>query len=164
MAQGNPSTEAKRGLAGWLELRVGQGEQNKDSACFIPACTAWISSSVHQPLRANGEGCFQKHLLEQNVTGACNPFPAACWLARGAPSIPKPCLRQPAVMSLLSPQKPGVKRERCGVLLLFNQRYGCTELPEVFPCSRLALMVQILAAGFIGSSHPVAMTAILLLP
>lgn len=157
MGRGSPSAKAKHRLAGCLELWVHQSEPDKDSTCFISVCATGICGSVNKPLPANREGCFQKHLVEQNVTGRAVLF--LDWLARGAPSAPS----LPTAVTRLR-RGPGFGREQRGALLLLSQRYGCPELTEVFPSSRSAPTVQILAAEFMGSSHPVATRAVLLLP
>jgi len=116
------------------------------------------------PSAPAGKDLSRSIILEQDDTGWVILLLQRPGGHRQSPLSPGLPSHEPA--ATWAHHKRGFKREHHGVLLLFKQRHGYTELAEVFPSSRSAPMVRILAAEFVGSSHPTATRAgaMLLLP
>lgn len=124
----------RHGLAGCLELRFDQGEQNKDRTAHALSQRSQLGSVAARVTPLKRGRVFPEASSGTKCYRACNPFPAMCWLARGVPSI----LSLPtAASSRPAHRTPEFKGEGCGVLLLCSQRHRCTEPAEVFctpPC------------------------------
>lgn len=149
--------------AGWSRRLARVNETRTACALFrraqLGSAAACINPSVQM-----GKGVSRSIFWNKMLQGRVILFlQRAGWHGERPPS-PRPAYGSQQPWACCRPTNQGSSESAVVCCSCLIRGTDALSFLKFCPASRLALMVQILAAGFIGSSHPVAMTAMLLLP